>query len=399
MMELVFDLLTTQPLAAGQCKHYRFTETGGYIGRNNLCEWVLMDTTGHVSGQHAHITHQGGMYFIKDLSTNGTSFNGGQTYLAPGQLQRIKHGDVFGLAGFSIRARLEQPLQVRLEHVGLPQMAGSVIPDDAFIGLDVLHEAPAPLPELLFEDEPTRQEWVDVQHEHHAGFTPIDFEHLIAPQLIAEAQPALDSPPVPCTPINDGFWDAFGEELGVDVLALDLEAREALALNAAKLLKQCIAGMQQNVWTRNELKNELRLARTVAPGAEQDPFKSTHDARQALRLLLGAPVLHQPTAEQWVVRTFRDMQAHQVAMLSASRAVVRNSLEHFSPQQLVLRFEREGHKPLWTTAASHWRAFNRYHQALQQDDDWTERLLARDFAQVYDEQVRLICTLHNNPQG
>lgn len=52
MMELVFDLLTTQPLAAGQCKHYRFTETGGYIGRNNLCEWVLMDTTGHVSGQH-----------------------------------------------------------------------------------------------------------------------------------------------------------------------------------------------------------------------------------------------------------------------------------------------------------------------------------------------------------
>ena len=40
-----------------------------------------------------------------------------------------------------------------------------------------------------------------------------------------------------------------------------------------------------------------------------------------------------------------------------------------------------------------------FHQALQQDDDWCERVLARDFAQAYDVQVRMISTLHNDPQG
>jgi type VI secretion system protein ImpI len=36
---------------------------------------------------------------------------------------------------------------------------------------------------------------------------------------------------------------------------------------------------------------------------------------------------------------------------------------------------------------------------LQQDDDWSERLLARDFAQAYEEQVRLIGSLHHDYQG
>ncbi|WP_297843714.1 hypothetical protein, partial [Pseudomonas sp.] len=34
-----------------------------------------------------------------------------------------------------------------------------------------------------------------------------------------------------------------------------------------------------------------------------------------------------------------------------------------------------------------------------QDDDWSERLLARDFVQAYEEQVRLIDSLHTDPQG
>ena len=87
-----------------------------------------------------------------------------------------------------------------------------------------------------------------------------------------------------------------------------------------------------------------------------------------------------------------------MALLSASRAALRSTLEHFSPERLTLRFERDN-KPLLATSGSRWRAFGRYHQALQQDDEWSERLLARDFAQAYEEQVRLISSLHNDYQG
>jgi type VI secretion system protein ImpI len=54
---------------------------------------------------------------------------------------------------------------------------------------------------------------------------------------------------------------------------------------------------------------------------------------------------------------------------------------------------------LLATSGSRWRAYGRYHQALRQDDDWSERLLARDFAQAYEEQIRLISTLHTDHQG
>lgn len=393
MMELVFDLLATSPMATGQPSQYRFTPAGGVIGRSHQCDWVLADATGTVSGQHARISHERGAYFIQDVSTNGISISGGQAYLPPGQLQLINHGDVFGLAGLSIRARLEPPLEVRLEQVGVPQPAGSLIPDDAFIEPDVLQVLRENAFASPFGEEPGGQ------HDHHVGFTPVDLEHLIVPRLVAPTQPDEVSAQGPGASPADSFWEAFGQALGVDARALDQAGRESLALNVAGLLKQCVAGLQQCMWTRGELKNELRLAHTVAPGAVRNPLKSSHDAQHALRQLLGPRAPHQPTPEQSVTGAFRDVQAHQVALLSASRAAMRGCLEHFSPRQLTLRFERDGRPPLLATAGSRWRAFGRYHQALQQDDDWTERLLARDFAKAYEEQVRLISTLHQTPQG
>jgi type VI secretion system protein ImpI len=92
------------------------------------------------------------------------------------------------------------------------------------------------------------------------------------------------------------------------------------------------------------------------------------------------------------------LQAHQVALLTASRAAVRGALEHFSPQQLTLRFERDN-KSLLATSGSRWRAYSRYHHALLQNDDWSERLLARDFVQAYEEQIRLISILHADYPG
>ena len=41
----------------------------------------------------------------------------------------------------------------------------------------------------------------------------------------------------------------------------------------------------------------------------------------------------------------------------------------------------------------------RLHAALAQNDDWSDRLFARDFASAYEEQVRLIATLNTDLQG
>jgi len=196
----------------------------------------------------------------------------------------------------------------------------------------------------------------------------------------------------------DGFWEQFGTALGVDLKHLDHDAKEALALNTARLLKQSIGGLQQSLRTRSELKNELRLAQTLVQGSHKNPLKFAVDAGEALDILFQPNKPGQMPAGQAISRAFRDLQAHQVALLNASRAAVRGTLEHFSPQQLTLRFERDN-KPLLATAGSRWRAFGRYHQALRPAVAWSGRLLARDFAQAYEEQIRLISTLNADHQG
>ncbi len=232
-----------------------------------------------------------------------------------------------------------------------------------------------------------------------ADYARIDMESLMVPELIdAPAEPAPTPAPKAVERQSNGFWEEFAGALGVDLNGLDHDAREALALNAARLLKQSVGGLQQSLRTRSELKNELRLAHTIVQGTNKNPLKFAVDAGEALGILLQPNKTGQLPAERAISRAFRDLQAHQIALLTASRAAVRGTLEHFSPQQLTLRFERDN-KPLLATSGSRWRAYGRYHQALRQDDDWSERLLARDFAQAYEEQVRLISTLHTDHQG
>ncbi|MNJ55566.1 hypothetical protein D3C77_510680 [compost metagenome] len=231
-----------------------------------------------------------------------------------------------------------------------------------------------------------------------ADFTRIDMENLRVPELVAQPEAPVAVEPAPMERQSEGFWERFGAALGVDIKGLEHDSREALAINAARLLKQSIGGLQQSLRTRSELKNELRLALTTAQSGIKNPLKFSLDTSEALGILLQGNNPGQLSAEQAILRAFRDLQAHQVALLAASRAAVRSSLEHFSPQQLTLRFERDN-KPLLATSGSRWKAYKRYHQALCQDDDWSERLLARDFAQAYEEQVRLISTLHTEHQG
>ncbi|MER2098924.1 MAG: type VI secretion system-associated FHA domain protein TagH [Pseudomonas qingdaonensis] len=374
-----------------------FTRAGGVIGRDEACDWVISDPQRHVSKRHALVTCQEGVFFLTDISSNGTRDGRSGAQLRKGQAQRIEQDSVYLLGGFEVRARLVTRAAADVE-VGLPSAAGSIIPDDAFLELDPFHALdqqdvePSPLDALSALDT------VAPVARQRPDYARIDMESLLVPNLVAQPEPD-DEPQAPPAPAcNERFWAAFGTALGVDLGGLDPGVREALAIKAAGLLKQSIGGVQQSLRTRSELKNELRLALTTSHRASHNPLKSSADAGQALGLLLHPAAPGQLPASQALTQAYRDLQAHQVAMLTACRAALQGVLEHFSPRQLGLQFER-GRAPLLRTAGSQWRAYVRYHHALGQDDEWSERLLARDFAQAYAEQVRLIGTLHTDAQG
>lgn len=397
-MELVFDMVSAQQFVPGLISSKTFKQAGGIIGRAEDCDWVIPDRKRVLSSRHAVVSYREGAFFLTDTSSNGIQLKDSGASLDKGRAQRIEHGSVYCLGDFEIRARLIQDPASFEGDIGRSQPAGSIIPDDAFLDLDPLtaldqqERVYAELDDLTAVLAPPRAQ------AQQRDYAQIDEENLQIPELVIPtpaAQPKAAPEPERLPP---DFWPRFGEALGVDLNDLNEEARQALALKAANLLKQSVGGLQQALRTRGELKNEMRLSLTTVQSAGNNPLKHSIDSGEALDLLLRSGKAGQLPAEQAVGRAYRDLQAHQVAMLAASRAAIKGMLEQLSPEQLALRFERDN-KPLISTSGGRWRAYRRLHQAMQRDDDWSERLFTRDFAQAYEEQVRLIATLNTDLQG
>lgn len=397
-MELVLEIRKARQTLAAHVLSHTFAGAGGMIGRASHCDWVIPDASKQLSGQHARITCHRGAFYVTDVSRNGI-FSATGAQLPKGKAFRIEHGAVYRMSEFEIQARVTREASVVGTQVGLPQPAGSVIVDALCEELDPLilmaHRAP-------FSNAHDTLAALSQPHDEvrqRADYARVDTEHLPLPQLVpAVRQPAAVEPLQAAMdePVSAHFWRTFGEALGVDLSERDQQAREALAIKAAGLLTQSINGLQQSLRTQNELKREVRLA---TPSNPENPLNNALDSAQALSEILQPTRPCQRGVEQVIGRTFHALQVHQLALLSASRAALRAGLEHLAPQRLLLQFEREAKRPLFTTAGSHWRAYGRYYQRLQDNDAFTEQVLAGAFVKAYDEQVRLITTLPTEPQG
>jgi len=392
-MQLVFEVCPAGQGESAPGLRKTFNGVGGVIGRGTRCDWPLPDASRQLSSRHAVVSYRDGRYFLTDISSNGTSLAGSGERLREGQEQPIDDGTVFQLGPLNIRARLVSPATGR----GQDELHG-LIPDDAFLELDPVRALAS---ELQCEDESqelaalTMSSHEALQWTNHAA---ADRDHLMVPELV---EPTCKVAPSPQSPLpNQGsepFWSGFAQALGIDLDTLDGPGREVVAIKAAGLLRQMTEGLQQSLSTCNGLKHELKLAVTHAPIQSSNPLKDSADASAALGMLLGTGQLGQVPAERVVTRAYRDMQAHQVALLVASRAAVRGALEAFAPGHLLLCFERQAKPPLIPRCGAHWRAYQRHYQTLVEDEHLSERLLGCDFTKAYEEQIRLISTLHRYP--
>lgn len=372
-MQLVLELCSaasaqSRPLAVRKV----FDGVGGVIGRGNGCDWVIPDPSRLLSSHHGMISYRDGRYFLTDISRNGIGVVGSDERLRRGHAHAIHDGIVFEMGTLAIRAGLVTPM---------PRLAEPApIPDDAFLAL-------APLP--LLADEVTVDDTLASWTERG---TP-ERDHLVTPTLaepVREAPVTLALAPVPET--NDGFWAHFAQALGIPMDALDTPRREALAVKAASLLKHTLDDVQQCLHTCQALKQELSLEALdgAAPG---------YSLLQDRGALLGAGAVGELPAHQAVSQAFRDLQAHQVAMLAACRVAVRGARQAFAPDHLQRCFARQGKPSRLFADGAHWRAYQRYYQQLIEDAASGEPSLGGDFFSVYQDQVRLIATLHAGYPG
>jgi len=104
-MSITFTI-TNQPAAVpGQELSHTFAE-GGTLGRTRTCDWVLIDASRFISGKHAVITEQNGVYQVTDTSTNGVFINDAKVPLGKGNSATLNNGDLLKIGEYVIKVSI-----------------------------------------------------------------------------------------------------------------------------------------------------------------------------------------------------------------------------------------------------------------------------------------------------
>jgi type VI secretion system FHA domain protein len=83
-----------------------FDSEGGTIGRGRDNLWILDDPERYLSTHHCKFSYENGQFFITDLSTNGTFYNGSEDPIGKGNKIPIKDQDTFILGDYEFSIKV-----------------------------------------------------------------------------------------------------------------------------------------------------------------------------------------------------------------------------------------------------------------------------------------------------
>ncbi|PSW05099.1 type VI secretion system-associated FHA domain protein TagH [Photobacterium lipolyticum] len=437
-MDLIFNIISADDYPANLTTSFTFKKAGGTIGRGEYAEWFLPDTKRQISNIHATISFDDDSYFITDNSTNGTFLDGEDAPLNKGEAHPIHHGDSFKIGNYLMQVTLVQDPE---QYAADKETLRALIPDDSFLDDE-------PVDELLESDQDLQnlQIMAASQTEEKESDDSLLKEHIPSPVLdhSVRHEAGLDEIPEDFT-INGDFTmheskgvnnnDPVNERNDVNINN-DIEAepfnqqssasqarnnatttqqypdsvilsalskglgvnfpqhtdQQQLAHDIGVLLRQSVGGLQQLLRTRAEMKNSLRGKATTIQGQGNNPLKFSHDASEALNILL-AKKRGFLTGPEAITQGCNDIQAHQLAINDASQHMVQELIEKLSPQTLTYRFIQEGVKASFGRAdAKYWRAYSQLHEKIQNDAEWRNALLEQDFAKHYETHLQLLNT-------
>ena len=421
-MPLILDLINAEGQSSAQKSSVTFRNAGGTIGRADSATWMLTDRSRHISGVHAEISYEEGVYYLTDRSTNGIYDVAKNARLQKNEDYPITHGDRFRMGSFIFKARVLQDAD-HFEHqiMGEPSSVSALIPDDEFLDTDPLAMLNAPeIPSEDFElgefsvrrddnfalnesfddlDEPFLSPTlasVPLAQEEQAMLAALDISNPI-PVRPVPLKPEKTGSPVAGSPASAHAPDSaqrvlqvLGSAMYFDFGKLAQDELDSVLQNLGVLTKHAVQGLQQVLRTRADIKNKLRLGSTMVQESGNNPLELSGNYTQTLNCMLLGQIGYL-SGPQAVRQALKDIQAHQVSSFAASRTILDSVFEQFSPTQLVYRFETAGKPGKWGSKdAYYWQQYQLHHQKMSGDQEWRQSQFIKDYARVYEEQEQYI---------
>jgi|GEM_PF-2303607 len=105
-MNLELILLHSDTSPSDQQTQYQFDESGGTIGRDDNCNFVLNCQEKVVSRSHARIEFKSNRFIIHDTSSNGVFINKENNAIGNGSSLALKNGDTIRIGQFELAATM-----------------------------------------------------------------------------------------------------------------------------------------------------------------------------------------------------------------------------------------------------------------------------------------------------
>jgi type VI secretion system protein len=154
-----------------------------------------------------------------------------------------------------------------------------------------------------------------------------------------------------------------------------------------------VGGLREVLTTRAMIKAEYRVEQTVIRSSNNNPLKFAMDVDQALAAMLGPPRQGYMPPTKAAQEGFKDMKAHELALMAGMQAAVQALFRQFDPEQLKQRLEKSGSvlDSLMPGAkkAKYWEVYEQqYKQITREMSEDVRGTFGRAFAEAYEQQSK-----------
>lgn len=217
---------------------------------------------------------------------------------------------------------------------------------------------------------------------------------------IGHAQPPPVSTPAPAAPpvaeparpaAADPLLSAFLAGAGLPDQSVQGANTVAMLNVAGRLCRILAEELRKLLDTRNQMKSEFKIERTVIQATDNNPLKFSGSAQESLvRLLL--PTAGFIAGEVAVRQAFTDCLRHEMAMAAGMQAALTSVLARFDPDRLQERLERgsalESVLPAMRRGRL-WQLFEEnYRMVASEAEEDFHSLCGAAFARAYDHEVQ-----------
>ncbi|UTV99812.1 type VI secretion system-associated FHA domain protein TagH [Marinomonas rhizomae] len=222
---------------------------------------------------------------------------------------------------------------------------------------------------------------------------PLKAEPYIMPTGKSSTQAVAESTSVSQEASEDNdLFELMMKEAGLPEHLYKGKDHTEMALQIGRMLRQFAQGTTETLATRNMVKSEFRLQQTMIRPVDNNPLKLSPSGDEALKVMLMADSAAYLPAENAIQEGFKDIQAHQLAMMSGIQGAFSHLLSRFEPQKLVRKFDarpRYNKGLLARGKTDYWREYQDYYQDIctMMEDEFQD-LFSNEFGKAYESQLR-----------